>query len=497
MLDQQLRPNVPGVSNQGSDEPPQDRDPAGREPADGGVATEDTATSAESPGEAGPRRWSSRGPGKLSLGRRFLVNGLIGVATLLLIVGIFSVWANRLLFNPNNWANTSTQLLQNPTIRSATANYAVDQLYANVNVPDLIKSALPPRLDPLAAPAAGALRDPAVQGVDAALQRPRVQDLWANANRAASKSFIAIVNSGKGPVGVKQGVITLNLAAMVDQVASQLGLPKNLGAKLPPHIANLTVLKSNQLKVVQNAGDFLRHLAVWLTVLVPILYALAIVAAPGRRRRTLMAVGFAAITGGLIVIVVRTILVNQVTGSLVKEASLKPAVSEVVTIMTQMLHQIAAACIFVGVPLVIAAWFAGPARPAYATRRAVAPFLRDRPATAYGITLGVMALIFIWDPIHATGTPAGIITFTLIALFGMFMLRRQTMHEFPDARPGETAARVRAWMDRRRQRRSGNEAPAATSESLAEQIRELSDLRDHGAITPDEYQAAKAQLLRG
>ena len=50
------------------------------------------------------------------------------------------------------------------------------------------------------------------------------------------------------------GVVTLNLAAMVDDVASRLGLPKNLGAKLPPHIANLTVLKSNQLKVVQNGG---------------------------------------------------------------------------------------------------------------------------------------------------------------------------------------------------------------------------------------------------
>ena len=57
----------------------------------------------------------------------------LGIA--LLIVGIFSVWANRLLFNPDNWSNTSTQLLSNPTIRSSTANYLVDQLYANVNVP--------------------------------------------------------------------------------------------------------------------------------------------------------------------------------------------------------------------------------------------------------------------------------------------------------------------------------------------------------------------------
>ena len=212
-----------------------------------------------------------------------------------------------------------------------------------------------------------------------------------------------------------------------------------------------------------------------------------------------MAVGFAAILGGLVVIIGRTIFVNQVTGSLVKDASLVPTVSEVVRIMTQMLHQIAAACIFVGVPLVIAAWFAGPARPASATRRAIAPFLRDHPAASYAITLVVMALVFIVDPIHATGTPAGIITFTLIALLGMFVLRRQTMSEFPDARPGEATHRIRAWIDQRRHHREHGHAgdPNNSSPTLAAQLRELADMRDHGAITPDEYQAAKAQLLHG
>lgn len=421
------------------------------------------------------------------------------MATLLLIVGIFSVWANRLLFNPDNWANSSTQLLQNPTIRSTTANYAVDQLYANVDVAGLIKSALPGRLDALAGPAAGALRNVAVQGVNDALARPRVQDLWAKANRTADQAFIAIVNGGKGPVGVNQGVVTLNLAALVDDVANRLGLPPNLGAKLPPNVAHLTVLKSNQLKFVQNAGNAVRHLALWLTILVPVLYALAIAVASGRRRRTLMAVGFAVIFGGLAVLVGRSIFNDQIVNSLVKDASLRPAVAATVQISTQMMHQIAAACIYVGIPLVIAAWFAGPARAASAVRRAIAPFLRDRPAAAYAITLGVMALVFIWDPIHATGTPAGIITFTLIALFGMFVLRRQTMQEFPDARPGDASHRVRAWIEERRgRRRHGNPVsapPTTQSTTLTAQLRELSDLRDQGGLTPDEYQRAKAQLL--
>ncbi|MBV8733903.1 MAG: SHOCT domain-containing protein [Solirubrobacterales bacterium] len=469
----------------------------GRVAAEGGVAPADAASGAT---EAAPPGTWTPPAAKPSKGRSIAANGVIGIATLLLIVGVFAVWANRLLFSPANWSNTSTQLLQNPTIRSTLSNYTVDQLYAHVNVGNLIKSALPTRLQPLADPAAGALQNVAVQGVNLALERPRVQDLWARANKAAAQTFLVVVKGGNRRVGVKQGVVTLNLASIVDSIASRLGLPPNLGAKLPHNIAHLTVLKSDQLKLVQNGGDFLRHLAVWLTVIVPVLYAVALaIAPPGRRRRTLLTVGLSAVLGGLVVILCRSILVTQVTGSLVKDASLKPAVGDAVAIMTQMLHQIAAGIIFMGVLLVLAAVFAGPLRPAYATRRAIAPFLRERPVASYAIALGLLALLFIWNPIHATGTPAGIIVFTVVGLFGMFILRRQTAEEFPEARSGDTARRIRAWVDRRRQerqdRRRPEETPATATTSLADQLHELADLRDRGAIGPDEYEAAKGQLL--
>ena len=201
--------------------------------------------------------------------RLILVDSLIGVTTLALVVGMFAIWANRLLFNPDNWSNTSTQLLQNPNIRATTANYLVDQLYANVNVADLIKTGLPPQFQALAAPAAGALRNAAVNGVELALSRPRVQSLWAQANRAADQTLIAVVNGGKGPVAIKHGAVTLNLGAILENVASRLGLPSGISSKLPASIANLTVFKSDQLASVQDAGNAIQGLALWLTILVP------------------------------------------------------------------------------------------------------------------------------------------------------------------------------------------------------------------------------------
>ena len=432
-----------------------------------------------------------------SRGRMIFANTLIVVTTLLLVVGVFAVFANRLMFNPDNWSSTSSQLLENPTIRSTTANYLVDQIYANVNVAELLRSGLPPQLQSLAAPAAGALRSAAVQGVNLALTRPRVQNLWEQANRAADQTFIAVVNGGKGAVGVNHGAVTLDLGRILDNVAARLGLPANLSAKLPANVANLTVFRSDQLKLVQKAGKAIQHLALWLTVLVPLLYALALAVAPaGRRRRTLMRIGAAGAVGGLLVIFGRSLLQSQVANSITTDASLRPTVSATIGIATAILGQVAAAIVLVGAVLIVAGWVAGPASAPRWARRGLAPMLRDHPLESYAITVAIMALIFIWEPIHATGTPAGIIVFTALALFGTFVLRRQTMTEFPDAEPGTTTAKLRSQLHGLRSRRQREKAPAVTARSVPEQLRQLAELRDAGEITGAEYQAAKDHLLR-
>ncbi len=434
----------------------------------------------------------------ISRTRLVWVDALIVFSTVLAIIGMLSVWANRLLFNPDNWANTSTQLLQNSAIRSATANYVVDQLYANVNVEGLIKSGLPTQFQGLAGPASGALRNLAVQGTGLALTRPGVQSLWAKANRAADETFIAIVNGGKGAVRVNNGAVTLDLAQVVNTVAARLGLPSGLGSKLPASIAHLTVFKSNQLKFVQDAGNGVRSLALWLTILVPLLYGLAIVLARGHRRRSLMTVGFAIVFAGLVGIAGRAILESQVTDSLVNDASLRPAARAVVVIGTGLLGEIAGAFLLVGAVVVLAAWFAGPARVIVPVRRAIAPFLRERPVATFAITAAVMVLVFIWNPIPATGTAVGIIVFMLLALAGAEMLRRQTAAEFPDAHVGDATAAIRARLQAFQDRRQGHDRAArGPTTALPEQLERLVALRDSGELTADEYGAAKTSLLQG
>jgi hypothetical protein len=132
--------------------------------------------------------------------RRILVTALIWFTTLLAVVGIFAIWANRQMLNADNWANTSTKLLQDPTIESALSNYLVDQLYANVDVSGAVATRLPPRLKPLASPIAGALQNVAVSAVGRVLAAPRTQDVWRAVNRAAVRNLVAVIDGKRGNV---------------------------------------------------------------------------------------------------------------------------------------------------------------------------------------------------------------------------------------------------------------------------------------------------------
>ncbi len=432
---------------------------------------------------------------------RIWVRVILLLATLLAILAIFAIWANRQLLNPTNWAKTSTALLQKPSIRTAISGYLVDQLYANINVPNELKSGLPTQLAPLAGPLSGALHSVAEQGAERALAIPQVQSIWETANREADQTLVTIVNGGGHRVQIHGGTVSLNLRQIVADLSQRLGLPSGVAEKLPASVANLKVVTSSQLGLVRNLAKALHALAVWLTILVAALYAWAVFLAQGHRRRTLMWVGLSFAFAGLLVLVARKIGQGLIVSAITNDASVQPAANDAYSVATSLLAQVASASIIIGIPVILSAWFAGPARRAVAARRFLAPHFRERPDLAYWITAGLLALVFIWGPIPATRNPLEMLLFTILAFVGAHVLRGQIAVEFPHAQPvsmraalseythsvGEKISHARAAM-----------APAtAASPSKAAELERLVALRDQGAITHDEYAAAKRELFSG
>ena len=91
--------------------------------------------------------------------RRALPLTVITIGSVLAFLAIFAIWANRQLLDTDNWTDTSTQLLEDDEIRGQLSIYLIDQLYENVDVQAELADTLPPRLQPLAGPAAGAFQD--------------------------------------------------------------------------------------------------------------------------------------------------------------------------------------------------------------------------------------------------------------------------------------------------------------------------------------------------
>jgi Short C-terminal domain len=443
-------------------------------------------------------------PPRLPRGRRYLVRGLLALASLLAVLATFAIWANRQVLDADNWADTSSALLADDAIRGQVAAFSVDQVYSDVDVAGEVKGALPKRLKPLAGPAANGLRELAERRMNKVLERPRVQTLWKEANRVTAQQFINIAEKKSKAVTTSGDAVILDLRPIVIDFAKRLGLPGTKIAKIPADAARIKVMSSDQVTKVQDGVSLVRGLGTVLPLLAFILMAAAVWLARGRRRVTLLAAGLDLIAAGLLVLVLMRVAGSAVVDSLAKTEAVRPAADAVWSISTAMLRDIAQALIIVGIPVVAAAWLAGPRGPAVAFRRAVAPTMRDRPGIAYSVVAVLVLLILAWGPIPATRMPVPILVMIVLAALGTAALRRQTVEEFPEATAGSASARARERasaalraMQERRARPGVAASVAADPGGRLDSLERLSRLHDQGVLTDEEFAAEKAGLING
>jgi Short C-terminal domain len=439
-------------------------------------------------------------PSTPSRARRRIALALIVVATVLALFAIFAIWANRQLLNTDNWVDTSSELLENDAIRTQIADFSVEQLYANVDVQgDLEKGfeevVRPAAASALAGPAASGLRTFAEQRLDNLLERPRLQQAWEQANRRAHARFLDIVEGGGDTVSTSGGEVSLDLKSLLGQTQGSLG--GRVAGKLPQGAADIVILRSDQLELAQDLVKLLKTLAIVLLVLSLGLFALAVYLARGWRREALRAVGIGFLFAGVAALVARSLAGNAVVDALATTESVRPAAEAAWSIGTSLLAQAATATLIYGAVIVVAAWLAGPTRWAVATRRNLAPYLRE-PRFAWG-AFGLVVLVLVaWGP-----TPAFrqvILALLLIGLLalGLEALRRQTAREYPDARREDSFPRLREWARGIGRRAARAPAPAGTpapSDPRMDRLEQLGRLREDGLLDPEEFQREKTRVL--
>ena len=429
--------------------------------------------------------------------RRRLALALVLVASLLAFPAILAVWVNRQVLNTDNWTTASTELLESPAVRSQLAGYLTDQLYANVDVEAEIREALPPRLAPLAGPAAGLLRDRVELRTLQLLSRPEFQQRWEEANRAAHAALIRVIDGDVESV-------ELDVKALLEQTQQQVGVGGRAAGVLPADAARITILRADQLDGVQAAGRALKALAIVLLVLTFGLFGIALVVAPEWRRQAVRAYGAGLVVAGVAALVVGSLAGDAVVGALAQTAAMQPAVRDVWTISTTLLDEAAVATIFYGLVMLAGAWLAGPSRWAVGLRRSLAPYLRE-PVLAYG-ALAVLAAIVVlwWAPTPALRNPITAVVLLALLALGFEALRRRTAAEFPDADRADVQRRVRQGLAQAgssaRARAGAVTGRAAAQPPEAERLDRLErlvQLHADGILDDEELRAEKAKILNG
>jgi hypothetical protein len=459
----------------------------------------------------------------MSRGRRRTVKALVALASVLAFLSVFAIWVERQALNTSDWVSTSGKLLQNSTVRSAVGDYLVEQLYENVNVEQELKGILPGETKQFAGPLSGGLRQVAGSGAEQLLKSSTAQSLWEDANRTSHEQLVAVLEEKNGTLSTENGTVTLNLGSLVTNLANQVGIGEKLAEKLPPDAGQIQILKSDQLKTAQNIAVAVKGLALLLSILTFAAFGAAIYLARDQRWVTVLFSGIGLIAAGFAVIVARHVAGGIVVGQLVANDSVKPAAEATWTIATSLMTSIATTVIVVGVLFAAAGWLGSPTGSARASRRALAPVLRDYPAYIYTGLAIVVGFYFLSAPTQGLRSFLTTLIVAAMAAFGIRELSRQTATEYPDAHfhemfgrtkdrmvdavkganLGERASKLRLpEMRKPGGETPGSEAPTTvvpTSEGDARlaQLERLGGLHEKGILTDEEFAAEKARLLSG
>ena len=370
--------------------------------------------------------------------RRIGAATLLVVGTLLWTAAIFGVWAQRQALNTDNWVATSSRLLENDQIRTALAVTLVDRLYDTDAVTQRLRDTLPRRLQPLAAPAASGLREVALRNAPRVLGTAAALKAWQTANRGAHRALLALVDGKVAP----GGEVNLDVKGLLTTVAKGTGLPAGATDRLPPSVATVQVLKSDQVKNAQDAVSLFRD-GLWVLVILGIASFAGAIALSNDRRHTVATVGICVIVAGIAVLALRRVAGAWLVDSLADAPNAHAVAGDVWSIATSLLVDAAEGSMLFGLIVASGAWLAGSGRVATAARRVSAPGLRAHAAVARaGLAVALLLLVW-WGPVPWTGRVIPVALVAIGAFVWLEWLRRRTLEEFEDVRPGELGRTLR------------------------------------------------------
>ena len=352
-------------------------------------------------------------PGGRSRTRLIGARVLTVVAIVLALVGMLAFYVAHTALDEAGFETVSRNMIENDAIRTQVAHSAVDGLYANVDVEAAIAERLPPAQKGLAPVLAGLSRSGADRAAVAALERPRVQNAWVTTTTATQRQLVRLLDDKTKFVQTEGGAVVLDLRPIMIDLGEEVAVIGRVAEKLPESAGKIAIVDESQLETAQTITRILRTVADWMWLVALAVAALAVWLARGRRRIELRALAIGVLVVGLLMLVVRRAAGAYLVDHLAKDDSVKPAVRDAWSILTQVLADRAWVWITLGVVTLLGVWFVGETARAGQARRAARPVLQSRPTT-YAIVAGSVLVLGLIAPLFARGWTVSLLLLALV-----------------------------------------------------------------------------------
>src|SRR4249920_3068821 len=154
--------------------------------------------------------------------RRVLSALLIVFSCALIPVSVLALWVRNEILNTDDYVRTVSPLAENQDIINALSVRVTNTLFEHVDVQELAKENLPPKISFLAGPLAGGLKTFTQDATLKFFESEQFRQLWDVANRRAHAQVKNALTGGGTVVSTRNGRVTIDLSEIAVKVRADL-----------------------------------------------------------------------------------------------------------------------------------------------------------------------------------------------------------------------------------------------------------------------------------
>jgi len=235
----------------------------------------------------------------MAYARSGLVILFVFVGALLAITANATVWANRTVFDTDNFVDTTNRVLDEEDVQEQLAVRLSTTLIEQGEVEDRLRERLPEDLKFLAPPLTSAAQDVAYNAVLRALNNDALRASLDASLRLVHEQMLKILED-EGSIVIADGKVILDLRVILENAAERLNLEPNVDIELPEDAGQIVLVEDAQTAGAIQQLLSLHDTITWLVIGGAVAFFAVAVLISRNRRVTLRNVGFVLVACGLL-----------------------------------------------------------------------------------------------------------------------------------------------------------------------------------------------------